>query len=73
MKSMDFTYNGVILNIIKILDVIWFCTKDIATVLEYKRTRDAIHDHVPNKYKQELHEITRGGISPPHQNHDFDR
>jgi prophage antirepressor-like protein len=52
----DFTYDGVTLNIIKILDDIWFRAKDITTVLGYSETdkRKPIRRHVDGDDKTTL-------------------
>lgn len=36
---------------------IWFCGKDIATLLEYTNTRKAIQDHVRDRNKKRLYEL----------------
>jgi prophage antirepressor-like protein len=53
----DFTYNGVRLTIVKILDDIWFRANDITVILGYKKTRNAIIQHVGADYKTELVEL----------------
>jgi prophage antirepressor-like protein len=65
----DFTYDGVTLNIINILDYIWFRAKDITAVLGYKNTTDPIQRHIDDEDKKKLKDIW---VRDP-RTHDFDR
>jgi prophage antirepressor-like protein len=64
----DFTYDGVTLNIVKILDDIWFRAKDITAALGYKNTEHAVKRHVKDKYKRTLENLT-----PPETGGEVDR
>lgn len=50
-------------------DMPWFKAKEIAKLLEYKNTKEAIRDHVRNKYKKPISEIGGEAFSYPDQKH----
>lgn len=52
-----YSFNNKTVGIIKIDDKVWFKAKDVAEILEYKNTRDAIIDHVKEKNKIELSKL----------------
>ena len=48
-----FEYNGAKVRTVEINGVAWFVGKDVATVLGYKNTQEAIREHVDDEEDQE--------------------
>jgi prophage antirepressor-like protein len=40
----------------------WFCARDVCGILEYKKYRDALYDHVDEEDKKNLYEIMNGYV-----------
>jgi prophage antirepressor-like protein len=59
-----FKYQGTAIHIIYEDEKPWFRAKDVALILEYKDTRDAISYNVNKEYIKELGKF-KGGIHPP--------
>ncbi len=45
------------LRVVGTIEEPWFCGKDVAEILEYKKSRNAIQVHVKNKYKIKLKDL----------------
>ena len=64
-----FHYEENEISVIKCIDEIWFRGKDIAKVLGYEKTRNAILKHVEDEDKSSLEDIRRGPqIKAPFKN-----
>lgn len=57
-----FNFNGQQVRVVEINDEPYFVAKDVAGVLEYKRTADAIKQHVRDKHKGVCKLPTPGGL-----------
>ena len=63
---MKFFYENNEIDTIVEDDIVWFCLKDVAKILDYKNTRQAIIDHVEPEDKTTLEDLkTRTNDSFP--------
>jgi prophage antirepressor-like protein len=57
LQSINYDFEGAKIRIVGTPDTPWFCGKDVANILEYKDTDQALRKHVRDRNKKKLIEI----------------